>query len=201
MISLLSGKLIEKHPTKLIIEVNGVGFEVNISLTTSQEIGPQGTTISLFTYLHVRDESLQLFGFYTKQERQLFLMLISISGIGPKLAQLILSGADVQELKKLILEEDISKLVSIPGIGRKTAQRIVFDLKEKIATGEKMKEKEVIPSVEASKKAISDEAVLALVSLGYTKSKAETAVRKVWQKQNQIQSLDEFLKKALLEVK
>lgn len=201
MISFLSGKLIEKYPTKLIIEVNGVGFEVNISLTTYQEIGPQGTTISLFTYLHVRDESLQLFGFCTKQERQLFLMLISIPGIGPKLTQLILSGANVQELKKSILEEDISKLISIPGIGRKTAQRIVFDLKEKIASGEKMKEGLAFAPVEASRKSMNDEAILALISLGYNKSSAENAIRKVWAKQNQIQSLDELIKKALSEVK
>ncbi|MBN1351856.1 Holliday junction branch migration protein RuvA [candidate division KSB1 bacterium] len=202
MISSLSGKLIIKSPTKLVIEVNGVGFEVNISLSTYQKIGPQNASVSIFTYLHVRDESLQLFGFSTQQERRFFLMLISISGIGPKLAQLILSGATVQELKTSILEEDVATLIAIPGIGRKTAQRIIFDLKEKIASDESFQKLEQsLPADEVSKSHIYNEAVQALISLGYSKSAAENAINTVRKKFQQIENTEDIIKKALSDIK
>lgn len=201
MISFLNGKLVEKSPTHAIIEVGGVGFDINISLNTFKQLAEIGTVLFLHIYLHVREDQLSLFGFVEISEKNLFQKLISISGIGPKLAQVILSGATVEEFTESVLEENIPKLTRIPGIGKKTAQRLIFDLKDKLVAGEsKQTDVEAKLRVADDIQAVNQEAILALVSLGYTQQAAETAVKKVRKKQPDFLSVEELIRCALVEV-
>ncbi|OQX60757.1 Holliday junction branch migration protein RuvA [candidate division KSB1 bacterium] len=193
MIGFLRGKIIEKNPTRLLLDVNGVGFEVHVSITTYQNLPEIGEFADVLTYLHVRDDTLKLFGFVEAEERELFLKLIGVSGVGPRVAQGILSGISVADFQQAILQENFDVLTAIPGVGRKMAQRLVMDLKEKMNTG--------ITKTAAEKYGIKidfiEEAVLALVSLGYKRSAAQQAIDKVLRGQKNITTVEELIKKAL----
>ena len=193
MIGFLRGKIIEKNPTRLLLDVNGVGFEVHVSITTYQNLPEIGEFVDVLTYLHVRDDTLKLFGFVEAEERELFLKLIGVSGVGPRVAQGILSGISVADFQQAILQENFDVLTAIPGVGRKMAQRLVMDLKEKMNTG--------ITKTAAEKYGIKidfiEEAVLALVSLGYKRSAAQQAIDKVLRGQKNITTVEELIKKAL----
>lgn len=178
MISFVTGKLIAKTPTLVVIKTGGFGFEVSISLNTFRQIGEIGSEIHLLAYLHVREDLLQLFGFASPEEKNLFLKLISISGIGPKSAQSILSGISVAEFVALVLEENVAALTRIPGIGKKTAQRLIFDLKERLAN-ENLAVPESGLTVSVSDRSVDEEALLALVSLGYPRPTAEKAILRI----------------------
>ena len=195
MISTLRGRIIQKNPTHLVIDVNGIGYSINIPLSSYQRIGAVGSELYLLTYLHVREDILQLYGFTTEDERELFQMLIAISGIGPKLAQSILSGISVEDFKQAIIDTNIDVLVSISGIGRKTAQRLMVELKEKFEdVGEDVAAVTPPRGVDA---AFVEEAILALVSLGYKKTKARMAVQKVLETSPKTLPLEEVIKRAL----
>ena len=132
MISFIKGKNIEISPTKLIVDVNGVGYEILISLRTYSKI-KNIDKVNIFTHLNVKEDSHTLYGFYNKKERKTFLDLISISGVGPSTAIVILSSLSASELKKAIIESDVNKIKSVKGIGLKTAERIILELKDKIS--------------------------------------------------------------------
>ncbi|HQZ83917.1 MAG TPA: Holliday junction branch migration protein RuvA [Pyrinomonadaceae bacterium] len=176
MIAHLSGKLLEKNATHVIVDVAGVGYEVNIPLSTFYELGEEGDDVVLRIYTHVREDAIQLFGFNTPRERDLYLKVISVQGIGPKLGITVLSGIGVDELVKAVQGNDLARLTSIPGIGRKTAERLVIDLRDKV--GEL--------AVEGGQKAASanagsgdenfDDALSALINLGYQRNVAEKAL-------------------------
>lgn len=194
MIAHLQGTIAEKTPTRTIVDVHGVGFDLLIPSTTFKKLEAVGEATKLLTYLHVREDALQLFGFSTIKERWLFLNLLSVSGVGPKLALSILSGCEAEELRRLVTTENISGLTRLPGVGKKTAQRLVIDLKEKMAKmplGTDEIESEI---VEADVK--FDEAVRALMSLGYNRNVAEQVVTPVVRSQADL-PLDEIIKKAL----
>jgi Holliday junction DNA helicase RuvA len=195
MISSLRGKLLQKTPTRLVIDVNGVGYSINIPLSSYQRIGAVGSELYLLTYLHVREDILQLYGFTTEEERELFQMLIAISGIGPKLAQSILSGISVEDFKQAIVNNDVDVLITISGIGRKTAQRLMVELKEKF--GDVGGDFSVVTPPKGVDVAFVEEAILALVSLGFKKVKAKTAVQKVLEKGSGTLPLEEVIKRAL----
>ena len=133
MIAFLRGRVFEKQPNRIIIDVQGVGYEVQVPLSTYYDVGDVGAEIALRVHTHVREEALQLFGFLTELERQLFERLIGISGIGPKLAIAVLSGIDARELVVAVQRADVARLTGIPGIGKKTAERIVLELKDRLA--------------------------------------------------------------------
>ena len=133
MIAFLRGRIIEKQPNLIIIDVQGVGYEVQVPLSTYYDIGDEGTDTGLRIHTHVREDALQLFGFLTPLEEQLFERLISISGIGPKLAIAVLSGIEPTELVTAIQRADVARLTGIPGIGKKTAERLVLELKDRVA--------------------------------------------------------------------
>jgi Holliday junction DNA helicase RuvA len=133
MIGYLSGKIISLKPTRITLDVSGVGYVVNISINTFEKINDKDSA-NLFIHTNVREDSISLFGFYTESEKEMFELLISVSGIGPKLAISILSGILVDELRHAIMAGDISRIVSIPGIGRKTAERLVLELKSRISS-------------------------------------------------------------------
>lgn len=177
MIAHLRGKLISKNPNKVIIEAAGVGYEVTIPVSTFYELTAQGTEVGLHIYTHVREDSLALFGFRTEREKILFERLISVSGIGPKLAITILSGLEMEELIAAIRKGDVTKLTHIPGVGRKTAERLIVELKEKLSRLA-LAETETEPiAVMPAASGIEEDVISALVNLGYAEPAAARAVR------------------------
>lgn len=177
MIAHLSGKLLEKNATHVIVDVAGVGYEVNIPLSTFYELGEEGDEVALRIYTHVREDAIQLFGFSSPRERDLYLKVISVQGIGPKLGITVLSGIGVDELVRAVKANDLARLTSIPGIGRKTAERLVIDLRDKV--GELALAK---GGSEAGSPNIAigdghfDDALSALINLGYQRAVAEKAL-------------------------
>ena len=168
MIAHLRGKLIEKEPARVVVDVNGVGYEVSIPLTTFTVMPESGAEVSVDIYTHVREDVIALYGFSSRQERRVFERLISISGIGPRLAITILSGGSVEGLVGAIRRGDLARLTAIPGVGKKTAERIVVELKDKLKD---MTEEALKPTVEV-------DVVSALENLGYPRAMIEAAVRR-----------------------
>ncbi len=188
MIGFLKGKIISSKPTKIVLDVNGVGYLVNISINTFEKISDK-EIVSLHIYTSVKEDSITLFGFFTESEKEMFELLISVNGVGPKLALNILSGIQVDDLKYSIQREDVSRIVSVPGIGKKTAERLVLELRSKV---------DQIAEEGGAKIPfnIKTEAVAALTTLGYNSKAAEKIVRDLLNEQPDI-SLEEIIKKAL----
>lgn len=179
MIAQLTGKLLQKHPTAVVIDVQGVGYEVTIPLSTYYEIGEVGSTVSLLTYTYVREDALQLYGFRTARERDLFLRLISVSGVGPKLAITILSGLSVDQLIPAIRTNDVARLMAIPGVGKKTAERLIVELRDKLvilSNEEAEAAYRQMTAVEAADEEVKRDVISALMNLGYPRPLAERAV-------------------------
>src|SRR5713226_5360522 len=182
MIAHLSGTLLSKQATSAIVDVGGVGYEVAIPLSTFYELGELGAPVQLRIHTHVREDTLQLYGFKTARERELFLQLISVSGVGPGLAVKLLSGMNADEIVASIRANNLVRLVSIPGVGRKTAERLVVDLRDKIAAlsspalEEEFAAKDAAAGVANSADSMRNDALSALANLGYQKSAAEKAV-------------------------
>jgi Holliday junction DNA helicase RuvA len=174
MIAFLRGRILDKHPNKLIVDVQGVGYEVHVPLSTYYEVGEAGTDVSLRVHTHVRDDALQLFGFLTSLEQQVFERLIGISGIGPKLAIGVLSGIDPRELIGAVQRADVARLTAIPGIGKKTAERIVLELKDRLQQFAGAPA-EAAPAASPADR-LRDDLVSALVNLGYHRPQAEKTV-------------------------
>lgn len=174
MIAHLRGTLIHKTSTELIIECAGVGYLVNVSITSSGDMPEIGQETSIHTLLIPREDSLNLFGFSTIAERELFKLLTSVTGIGPKTALGILSSINVEELRVAVLESNLKVLQKLPGIGKKTAERVVVELKDKVL---KIHGVETIIANDASY-LVKQEALSALLTLGYNKAEAEKAVKK-----------------------
>jgi Holliday junction DNA helicase RuvA len=179
MIVSLTGTLIRKSPTEVTIDVHGVGYGVSIPLSTYEVIGDVGGTVTLLTYLHVREDLLHLFGFAKEEERTLFKLLISVSGIGPKMAQGILSGISPAELRSHLTQGNLTALTAIPGVGKKLAERLVVELREKIS-----KQESDLSSPRSAEPPIKTEAILGLTSLGYNRLVAEKAVRQALSEMN-----------------
>ncbi len=183
MIAFLSGKLLAKHPGTLILDVQGVGYEVSIPLSTFYELGEVDSAaadVQLHIYTHVREDALQLFGFRTRRERELFMQLISVSGVGAKMAIAMLSAMSTDEIILALRTENLAKLTAIPGVGRKTAERLVIELRDKVM---KMlaPETESLALSDAKEKQevdlIFDDALSALLNLGYQRQAAEKALK------------------------
>lgn len=170
MFAYIQGKLVEKNPAYAVIEANGIGYLLNISLNTYLLIG-NSETCRLYTHHVVREDAQLLFGFATEEERGLFRLLISVSGIGPNTARLVLSSLKVSDLKTAITSEQVGVLKSIKGIGEKSAQRIIVDLKDKVEKGEVMPEK-----LEPGHNTIRQEALSGLITLGFQRKPAEKAI-------------------------
>lgn len=188
MIGFLRGKIISTRPTKILLDVNGVGYAVNISIHTFENINGKEDA-SLFIYTNVKEDSITLYGFSSEAEKEMFELLISINGIGPKIALSILSGIRIDDLKNAIRNADVNRITAVPGIGRKTAERLVLELKSKVDNipGEGTVE---IPF------SIKNEAVAALTTLGYNAKLAEKVVRDILSDEPGA-ALEELIKKAL----
>jgi Holliday junction DNA helicase RuvA len=175
MIAFLRGRVLDKHPNRLILDVQGVGYEVHVPLSTYYDVGDEGADVSLRVHTHVREDALQLYGFLTPLEQQLFERLIGISGIGPKLAIAVLSGIDARELVVAVQRGDVARLTSIPGVGKKTAERIVLELKDRLQQIAGGSVADVSPSTSPADRLRID-LVSALVNLGYHRPQAEKTV-------------------------
>jgi len=181
MIAHLSGVLLSKQATSVILDVGGVGYEVTIPLSTFYDLEDIGSAVQLRIYTHVREDTLQLFGFKTIRERELFLKVISVSGIGPKLGITLLSGMNADDLIASIRTNDLARLTLIPGVGRKTAERLVIELREKVgALSSAQLEEEFAAktavSGEQTQDSVRADALSALLNLGYQRSAAEKAI-------------------------
>ena len=175
MIGQLRGQLLLKKPNLVLLDVHGVGYEVHIPVTTFYDLPAEGGDVRLRIHTHVREDALQLYGFGTERERELFLKLLAISGIGPKVALGILSGAKVEELAEAIAAGDLGRLTSIPGVGRKTAERIVLELKGQITPFLLPAAADASPPL-ARADGLANDIVSALVNLGYNRPVAERAL-------------------------
>jgi len=190
MIGRLTGRLAAKAPDQVLLDVGGVGYLVHIPLSTFYELPEQESPASLWVHTHVREEALALYGFLTERERALFLLLLGVTGIGPRVALTVLSGIPPAELVEALHKQDVRRLVAIPGVGRKTAERMVLELAEKVAR---------LPGdVPAGGPApvSNDDVVSALVNLGYRKAEAERTVEAI-ARQGGPEDFGEFLKLAL----
>jgi Holliday junction DNA helicase RuvA len=179
MIAQITGRLIQKHPNSVIVEASqGVGYELTVPLSTFYVLGEVGTDVSLRVYTYVREDALHLFGFQTEREKKLFLLLIGVSGIGPKLAITALSGLSAEELIHAIRVGDLARLVAIPGVGKKTAERMLVELKDKAAAlaSPEFEERLRAGIVASGGDAMRDDVISALINLEYPKAAAEKAV-------------------------
>jgi len=174
MISHLRGKLLAKHPNQAIVETGGVGYDVTISVPTFTDLPGNGGDVALHIHTHVREDVIALYGFLRSSEKRLFEKLITVSGIGPKLAITILSGMAADEMVNAIRGNDIARLTRIPGIGKKTAERMVLELRDKLTVE---KAGEVAPVSALS--AVEEDVVSALVNLGYQRAAAEKALASI----------------------
>ena len=190
MIAQIKGRLIEKTPTYVVIDCNGVGYQLNISLNTFSKIG-DGESCLLFTHFVVREDAQLLYGFKEKSERELFRLLISVSGVGSSTAMMILSSLSPDETKNAIMMSDVNTLKGVKGIGAKSAERIIVDLKDKIG---KVEHSDNISMF--SNNTIKDEALSALVMLGFSKVPAEKALTKIFSQTSDI-TVEELIKRTL----
>lgn len=199
MITHLRGKLVEKAPTTAVVDVNGVGYKVAISLVTYEKLPLVDADILVFTHHYVREDRMDLFGFADKGEREVFELLIGVSGIGPNSAQTILSGMTVDDLRQAVLHERVGELTAIKGIGRKTAERLVIELRDKMPPGEAVAGAENTEVEKDGQAGAVEEAVLALVALGLASPAARQSVNKVVAKNGEFQSVQQLIKQALKE--
>jgi Holliday junction DNA helicase RuvA len=198
MIAYLKGKLLEKEANTVIIETGGVGYEATIPLSTFYELGEAGEDIELRVYTYVREDALQLFGFRTLRERSLFLKLITVSGIGPKLAITMLSGMSADEIIVAVRTDNLARLTSIPGVGKKTAERLVIELRDKLneISSSSVEERAAASNAPASVDAVYDDALSALINLGYQRAAAEKALKQAIQDGTEM-SVQKLLRKSL----
>jgi Holliday junction DNA helicase RuvA len=186
MIAQLSGTLLHKSPQYVVVDVGGVGYHVMVSLTSFSQLPDIGAPVTIHTHTHMREDQLALFGFTTLEERMIFQKLISISGVGPKIALTILSGLPAAELAEAISREDALRLCSIPGVGKKTAERIIIELKDKLARDFPPSE---LPSTTQSSRRLYEDVLSALMNLGYQRPAAEKAMKRVsWQETTTIEA-------------
>lgn len=176
MIAFVEGQLVEKQPTHIIVNVGGIGMEMDIPFSSFQALGGLNDTVHVFTHLNVREDSWNLFGFATTDEKNLFRQLVSVSGIGPKLAITILSGISVADFASAILMENVKALSSIQGVGKKTAARLVMELREAVNKAGIGAEAEFPIAPAGGDQSVTNDAVMGLVALGYDRVDARRAV-------------------------
>ena len=183
MIGSLKGTLTSKKPDNIIVEVNGVGYQVNVPLSILSNLPDEGSAVSLHIYTHVREDALQLYGFSNEEEKKTFTTLLGITGIGPKMALNILSGISHNDLRHAIEKEEVDVLCRIPGLGKKTAQRLILELREKL------------PALEKPKDRLFEDTLSALVNLGYKKSVAQESLEMAYKKGHK--DIENLLKESL----
>ena len=195
MIDSIKGTLVKKNPTSVIIDIGGIRLGVPITLATFEKIPDPNQAVELLTYLHVREDIMELYGFYDDHERDVFMQLNSISGIGPRSAMNILSGTNPIEFKKKIIDSDVASLTSIPGIGTKTAKRIIVELKDKFTDQETGSDLDFL--LVSSDKDKIDDVTKVLISLGYKRSAINQVIKKLVSKDALDENIEDIIKGAL----
>lgn len=191
MITQLQGKLVEKNPTNVVIDCHGVGYFVNISLNTYAAL-PEGEAIKLYTYLQIKEDAHTLYGFLTKAEREVFILLISVSGVGAGTARTMLSSLTAAQVRNAIVNDEVATIQSVKGIGAKTAQRVVLDLKDKM-----LKLQDFADAPISAVSIHKEEALAALEVLGFVRKQAEKVVDKIVQAAPESLSVEDIIKQAL----
>ena len=195
MIDSIKGTLVKKNPTSVIIDIGGIRLGIPITLATFEKIPDPNHAVELLTYLHVREDIMELYGFYDDHERDVFMQLNSISGIGPRSAMNILSGTNPIEFKKKIIDSDVASLTSIPGIGTKTAKRIIVELKDKFTDQDAGSDLDFL--LESSDKDKIDDVTKVLISLGYKRSAINQVIKKLVAKDDLDENIEDIIKGAL----
>lgn len=195
MIDSIKGTLVKKNPTSVIIDIGGIRLGIPITLATFEKIPDPNHAVELLTYLHVREDIMELYGFYDDHERDVFMQLNSISGIGPRSAMNILSGTNPIEFKKKIIDSDVASLTSIPGIGTKTAKRIIVELKDKFTDQDTGSDLDFL--LESSDKDKIDDVTKVLISLGYKRSAINQVIKKLITKDGLDDNIEDIIKAAL----
>lgn len=197
MIALITGTILEKTPSTLIVEVHGIGYQIFIPLNTFYRLPEMKESVSLHIYTHVREDALQLYGFLSILEKELFLLLLGISGVGPKVALGILSGMELTELVQALRDGNVDRLRAIPGVGPKTAARLVLELREKVGALSLAGLQAPISTGSESDK-VKEDALSALVNLGYHRNEAKRTVDKIAEEETaESESVEGLIKKAL----
>jgi holliday junction DNA helicase RuvA len=178
MFDYLAGKVVEKTPVSVVLDVSGVGYHIFVPVSTSAVLPPAGESVRLRTHFVVREDAHVLYGFASDEERQMFRLLLSVSGIGPKSAITVLSGKSISELKQAIINGSLLELTTIPGIGKKTAERIIVELREKVVLEERTKPS-VVSNASQAEESLIEDSIRALVELGYRKQNAKEAIQRV----------------------
>lgn len=192
MLDYIRGRVISKSPTRLILEVLGIGYRLHIPLSTFEKI-PNHGKVTILTQLFIREDQIKMFGFATGEERDLFQLLLSVKGIGPNTAITILSGSTVDDIRHAVMHGDVKALEKIKGIGKKTAERIILELKENV----KELAKSVPIGMSVQQRALISDAVMALISLGYGRMVAEKAVSEAAKKLQEIDTIEALVREAL----
>jgi len=196
MIAYVSGTLVERTPARVVIDVHGIGLELHIPASSFDRLPPIGKTAKLLTYHYVREDTMQLFGFATSSELRTFESMLSVSGVGPRLALAALSALDVQEIRRGIMGGDAGLLTRIPGVGRKTAERLVVELRDRFAQVELDASAVSGPRTDGSARL---DALAALESLGLSRSSAEERIRRVMRDHPGLETAEQLIKLALRE--
>lgn len=196
MIARISGILIQKSVTHCVVDVHGAGYRVLVPLSTFYELPEEGQSVVLHVHTHVREDAINLYGFLTQEDREVFQLMISVSGIGPKLALNILSGIAAGELLRAVVEGDLKRLTGIPGVGKKTAERMILELKDK---ADRLDRKPAYTGIVAGKTRdqVKDDALSALINLGYKGSSVRDVVDRIVREAPEVPTLDFLLKQAL----
>lgn len=194
MICYITGRLAEKTPARAVVEAGGIGYELHIPLSSYDRLPEPGQDVTLQTHHYVREDSHQLFGFSTPAEKDFFERMLSVSGIGPRLALSVLSGLSVREIKAAVVEHDVKRLSSISGIGKKTAERLIMELRDKLDQGEVL---EVAAGGEGEPDARLRDTVLALISLGYKQGDAQKMVKDMIGSMVPDDTVEDLVRKAL----
>ncbi|MFO7569527.1 MAG: Holliday junction branch migration protein RuvA [Smithellaceae bacterium] len=197
MIALLSGRIAHKGISHIVVDTQGVGYRVFIPVTTFYELPEEGQAVTLHIHTHVKEDAIHLFGFYTGEERDLFQMLISVSGIGPKIALSILSGISVDDLLRAISGGDVAKLVCTPGVGKKMAERLILELREKVIKKMSQDNVSAVDPGRNLREMVHEDVLSALVNLGYKPGTAKAAIDKVASQSETEPAMDELLKQTL----
>lgn len=190
MIAYLRGRIFEKHPNRLILESAGVGYDVAISVATFSGLPAEGAEVSLFIYTHVREDIIALYGFLRRDEKQLFERLIGVSGIGPKLAITVLSGMAADALVAALRDNNITALTRIPGVGKKTAERMVLELRDKLDG------LEAAPAAPPAGR-VEEDVISALVNLGYQRAAAEQAAKRAVERSGKTASFEDLFRQTI----
>ena len=200
MYAYISGKLVEKRPTEVILDVQGIGYFLHIPTSTFESLPESGQQTKLFTYHHVREDAIQLFGFISNAERKVFEVMLAVSGIGPKLALAALSSMSPSQLRDHVVNGDTAVLTGIPGVGRKTAERLIVELRDRFADLDLLEKGAATTTVDADdRRAARSDALAALESLGFSRASAEKNLRKVLRDHPELRAAEDMIRLALRE--